>query len=541
MKKTFKALIALCLSLCLLLSGCGLINLGGYFEQLGNLLGSNFLTPFDEMEYTRPDMDHFQQVLENSLSEAQTQQDLDALVESIYAFYAVFDDFYTGYALSNIHYSKNLTDSYWEAEYNFCTENMASVDAGLDSLYRALSKSPLREQLETEDYFGPGYFDAYEGETLYDETFQAMLEQEAQLQNRYYAISAQAGAEDYYSDAYFTTYGSQMADIYVQLIALRQQMAQYAGYESFPEFAYDFYYGRDYTCQATESYLQSIQQELAPLYRQTFATDDWADQIRACTEQETFQYVKSMASAMGGTIEDAFLAMEEGGLYDITYSDQKFNASFEIFINNYATPYVFLCPTGTNYDCLTFAHEFGHFCSDYASYGSIAGIDVAEVFSQGMEYLSLSYVPSAELTKLKMADCLRVYVEQAAYASFEQQVYRLQGEDLTAENIQSLYQQVCTDFGMDRPGWDSRDYVCIPHFYVSPMYVISYVVSNDLALQLYEMEKAQQGRGLACLEDNLATMQSGLEAFVQETQTLTSPFAPGHLTQVKDLLTQLLQ
>ena len=34
----------------------------------------------------------------------------------------------------------------------------------------------------------------------------------------------------------------------------------------------------------------------------------------------------------------------------------------------------------------------------------------------------------------------------------------------------------------------SRDFVVIGHFYTDPMYIISYVVSNDAAFQLYQME-----------------------------------------------------
>jgi hypothetical protein len=67
------------------------------------------------------------------------------------------------------------------------------------------------------------------------------------------------------------------------------------------------------------------------------------------------------------------------------------------------------------------------------------------------------------------------------------------------------------------------------------MYIISYVVSNDAALQLYQLELEQTGKGLACLESNLGTTQGQLLAFL-EGAGLKSPFETGRLTSVKELL-----
>ncbi len=535
-----KKLICLCLVLCVLLSGCSFVDFRGYFENLAWILDGNSITAFEDMVYTRPDMTQFQQVLDASVKTAETETNLDNVVESIYAFYGEYDGFYTAYALSNIHYSLDLTDTYWETEYNYCSQLTGQADAGLDSLYRALAKSPIRQQLEAEEYFGADFFDAYEGETLYDETFQKMLEEEALLQSQYYSLTSLASGSEYYSDNFFRLYGSQMADVFVKLVKLRQDIAAYAGYSSYQKFANEFYYGRDYTVQQTSAYLEQIRQKLVPLYRDLEASGYWYNAYVPTNTDKAYTYVQTAAKAMGGMVQEAFEVMEAGKLYDISYSPNKFNNSFAIYLTNYYVPYIFLSPTGTNYDQLAFAHEFGHFCNEYASGGSMAGLDVAEVFSQGMEYLSLCYAPDEALRKLKMADSLQVFVGQAAYASFEQQVYDLKGDDLTTENVQSLYEQVMTAYGMDYEGWDSRDYVLVPHFFVSSMYVVSYVVSNDVALQLYMLEQSQPGQGLSRLADSLTTQQAGIQAFVQEAE-LTSPFTQGHVEEIAKTLQEILE
>ena len=532
MRTQIRILIAICLTLSFLLSGC---------SPLNTFFGPD-LVPYSQMKYSRPDMVKLSDVLDTSCATALEETDLRKLEDAIWAFYDVYDEFYTNMSLAMIAHCRDLTDIYWKAEYDYCASHSATVDAGLDQLYRCLAKSPLRNILEGEDYFGADYFDSFEGESVYDEQLTQMLNQEAALCSLYQSINGEATDVAYYSEAYFDIYGSQMADVFLELVQLRQQIAAYLGYDSYPEFAYNFYYVRDYSPQQAVSYLADIRAELVPRYQKLNQSDFWEQELLSCTEEETFQYVKTMAKKMGGDIAAAFSDMNAAGVYDISYGDSKYAASFEIYLTSYYTPYIFLNPTGTVYDKLSFAHEFGHFCTDYVNPGgSMQGADVSEVISQGMEYLSLIYTDAPdELKMLKMADCLGVYVEQAAFASFEHQVYQLTGEDLTVEGIRSLYEQICISYGLESPNWDSRDYVCVPHFYESPMYIISYVLSNDAAFQIYEMELQKEGSGLSCLENSMTSSSYYFLDFLQQTG-IESPFATGRLVQVRKTLEDVLQ
>ena len=138
-----------------------------------------------------------------------------------------------------------------------------------------------------------------------------------------------------------------------------------------------------------------------------------------------------------------------------------------------------------------------------------------------------------------MVDCLRIFVEQAAYATFEHQVYQLEEDELTAANVYALYDEIGTRFGFDAWGWDSRDFVMIGHFYTDPMYIISYVVSNDAAFQLYQMEQEKTGTGLTLFEEQLTTEQTYFLAFLEDAG-LESPFAPGRVAEVRKTLEQVL-
>ncbi len=526
------ALIAVLLAAALLLSGCDMTFLDKYLIQDEGDEPLRGVTKFSDMEYTRPDMEEFQTLLDDVCSYAKTARDPEKVVERVYKVYDAYDSFYTNYHLSNIRYSMDLTDTYWETEYNYCAEQAAKADAGLDSMFYALADARCREQLEDEKYFGEGYFDAYEGESLWDETFSELMNREAELQSQYYALSGEALDADYYSEEYFTTYGAQMESLFVELVGLRQQIAAYAGYDSYPEFAYAFYHNRDYTPAQAVTYLENIGNQMSELYERVNGSNVWSLIQKSCTERQAYAYVETVAEQMGGDIMEAFRLLDSAGLYDISYSPNKYNSSFEVFLTTYNEPFIFMNPYGDQEDKLTFVHEFGHFCNDYLCRGSYAGMDVAEIHSQAMEYLSLCYGTDTEdLEKYKMADCLTVYVEQAAYALFEHQVYSLTGDDLTVENVRALYETIGSSFGFESWAWDSRDYVTITHLFTQPLYLISYVVSNDVAFQLYELEKDTPGKGLETYRECLKSEDSYVQDFVQ-AYGLESPLADGRVERV---------
>ncbi len=526
--------LALVLALAVFCTGCKRLPI----MQIMGEIGAQLATPFSEMHYTRPDMDEMSQSLRTCCDAAGTATNKKDLIDKVWDFYELYTSFYTQYNLATIYYFQDMTNTSWEAEYNYCAQNASTAEAMLEEMFYTLAACPLKDALEADPAFGEGFFDAYMGQGIWDGTFLKMIEKETELKAEYYDLCTQAQSVPYYSEEYFTQYGTKMAEVFVELIALRQNIAEYVGYPDYPSFAYDFYHQRDYTAQQAKVFLEEIGRELSPIYKGLGIWDDMKTEEMMCTQDETFSYVKNCAQTMGGTMGAAFKMMQVAGLYDITYSEKKYNGSFEVYLTEYAAPFVFISPSATQMDKLTFMHEFGHFCNDYATNGSYVGVDVAEFFSQGLEYLSLCY-GGENLTELKMADSLLIYVEQAAYALFEHQVYALAGEELTVENVHALYEEIGTAFGLDAWQWDSRDYVTISHFFTEPMYVVSYVVSNDAAMQLYQLEQAQKGAGLALYEKELITAQTYFLAFLHEAG-LESPFVPGRVQAVKTTFEQVL-
>ena len=538
MKNLRFRVIALVLALALLVSGCAWTN--DYLRLLNTYITGNIpLVKFEDMDYTRPDITALLEHQENCLALAQAGTNFKKLEEEIWLLYTEYYHFSTQYALADIHYSGDLTDLYWQEEYNWCLETATEVDAAMDILFFALADSVFREKLEREDLFGAGFFDNYDGESIWDDTFTALMEQEATMIGRYYELS-QTLSEQEPGPMEYQAVVREIADLYASLVMLRQEQATHSGYANFASFAYEFYYDRDYTPALEALYLTQIQANLVPLYRRIFSGDIkvlYSDS----SEAETFDYVKTAAQNMGGAVADAFKRLEKGGLYDIQHGENKFQSSFEIFLLDYYEPFVFMNPVMTDYDKLTFAHEFGHFCADYTAYGSVVGVDGSEVMSQGMEYLSLIYgEDTQDLTRLKMLDSLCIYVEQAAYAAFEEAVYQLHPADLTGERIMALFEEITHQYGFDIWGTTGSDMVTIPHFFTEPLYVFSYVVSNDAAMQLYQKELEKPGSGLALYEASLTSTETDFLAFLASAG-LHSPFTVGRLGEVKATFTAILE
>jgi len=526
-KRIYK-LMALLLVAALLLTGCSSV---AFRQWMQNLLGLRAMH-FSDIAYSRPDMVKFQTQLDDCLQGAKEDTRVKVLMDKVFDLYDTYYLFYTNYKLANIYYYKDMTDIYWAEEYAYCLENTAQVDAGMDQLLYALADSALKPELEAEEYFGAGYFDAYTGQSLWDETFTDLMAQELKLQNEYDTLSAQALEYSSYYGMFYSGVGAQMEQLLVELVALRQDIAEYAGYDDYAQFAYAFYYDRDYTPAQAMGYMEDVRNELVELY-EGMPSDAWKPRYEVWTESQMFSYVESSANAMGGKVAEAFSVLKSGGFYDIGYSPNKYNASFETYLQYYYVPFVFVNPQGNGADPLTFAHEFGHFCNDYASTGSVCGIDVAEVFSQSMEYLSLFYSDKGEeLKKMKLAGSLSTFVEQSAYASFEHQLYLLEESELTVENVRALYIRTAEDYGLDKWGADGREYITLTHLYIAPMYMISYVVSNDVAMQIYQAEDAEPGNGRKLLEDNLATEEGALLSFVGSAG-LRDPFEKGRVATLR--------
>lgn len=510
---------------------------------------------FSHMTYERPDMDALKTLLEDTCELARTDTDVEKVMSGVHDYYNACDWFNTMYILADIHYSVDLTNKEYQQEYEYCSQQTSTVYGSIETLYAALAQSPILDELESEDYFGAGFFDDYkapegsgedwEYESSWSENYTRLYDREQELLGDYYAaqesLSGTGSTNDYAAQK------DKMGPILVELIKVRQDMAKELGYDSYEACATELIYSREKTPEEISQYARLIKTHLVPIYEQTLADEDWQRIFSSrVTPTECLSYVRSSAENMKGVVHGAFEVMQWRELYDIAASSKKAEGSFEVYLTSYAAPFVVVNPVGDLSDYLTVAHEFGHFVNDYASGGTYASADVSEIMSQSMEYLSLCYSSVLEpeqledLRKVSMMSSLSTYVEQMANYCFEHEIYALSQDELSVDRLCEIYDEVAQDFGYAPERTDTAEWVAVPHYFLQPFYVYSYVESNDAAMQLYEMELEEKGAGLKVYSRLVHEWENLPIGDYMERYQLTDPASPDRVEALADLFQQEL-
>ena len=562
MKKKLRLLMTL-LMCAVLLSGCAAAPLNGLF---GGLVDKVFdeIPHFDGMVYERPqaaldDIERNLARLEKAFESGASFRAVKRLLDRCYEDYCHFD---TMYCLAEIRSCCDMSDGYYAAELAWCLDAYYDLQDLMEEMYYLCGGSPMAERLER-DYFWEGFAGEYADASLsiYNEESLALMHRESALLSEYreltaspgvtldngrevdlYGYLAGAGEEEYWEAlmAYYRQYNAEMSRIYIELVKTRRELAAVLGYDSYEEMAYADSFERDYTPEQAARYLSDVREHIVPLYEEL---DDWAVDYPWLEEEELVEILRRGTEAMGGEAEEAFRFMEHYELFDVSLSENKAGKSFQTYLSDYNAPFVFVDPYGDDSDVLSFAHEFGHFVDAYVNYNASESIDVAELFSQAMEYLMLDYAEGAlpeerleNLRRLKWLDTLELYAQQASFADFERAVYAADPTELDADFLNELSLQVAVDYGY-YDGY-SEDYyalswIDIVHFFEQPFYVVSYPVSNDLALQIWELEQSEPGAGLQKYLEALPRDYDGMIA-TAEAAGLESPFAPGRVARAAE-------
>lgn len=502
---------------------------------------------FSDMTYVRPDLEELDALVQQVCTVLEHPESAADVQDAMDSFEEYYDRYDTMYNLADIHLSQDMKDTDWQEEYTFCAVSAGKLEESWETVMDALADCPIS--------WGAHWFD-YEQENPYRYSQQqepagpvdgALVRREGELTAQYQSELGELSGLEYHGPTYNRRVEEELIPILVELIGVRQKIAASQGYSSYESYAWDEYYNRDYTPQELADYMETIRIELAPLYHALWDSDDLRFVWVHSTEEKCEQYLSGAAQEMGGTVWQAYADMTSRGLYDITYGPFKSDGAFEVYLYSFDSPYLMMNPTGSIRDYLTFAHEFGHFCNDYAAHGSELSADVAELYSQGMEFLSVCYAPEQDsallqhLRQLVLAECLSTFVEQSLYYTFERQAYSLQGEELTAENLTKLFQQISLDYGFEEEEFYPSEWAEVSHYVTTPMYIASYVVSSAAALELYGMETQEKGSGFAVYEKMLPVRRDQPVLRFLEEYGLANPMEDSEITRVAQILRRDLE
>lgn len=519
MKKRLTAILAMLFAL-LFLCGSALPN--GWFREDG----TDEILRFDDMPYVRPDASAFRAQAERVMQALQNgggYRRVLAMLDELFALYFSAD---TMSAIADIQSCRDVTDAYWAGEYAACLSALTEIGDVLEDVYLACASSPYKDRLERE-YFGPDFTAEYgeDAEEKMSEGYVRLLEQENELLVEYRDILSQPtvmvngnevpvsdilydvwGNRDYNNllNAYYKKYNPILGDVFIRLMQVRKAQARELGYDSYAEMMYDIGFDRDYSVEEGQAFIESVKSRLLPVYRQRMNQDRYADLMEGIIlEEQLYGTLEIVADSLGGEVQKAYEFMRRNELSDLSMSDVKANMSYTTYLSDYEAPFLFVNPYGDRTDIITVTHEFGHYAEEYISNCAYRSMDVSEVFSQAMQFLSLRPMTAmlggeggSTLRLLNLYDILDTFLWETLYAEFELRAYQMENPSVEALNdlMWTLYKEYGLDGIYDRES--VIDWVDITHLFEQPFYVISYPVSACCALEIYERDMQTGGAGL---------------------------------------------
>lgn len=511
----------LCICLSVGLAGCGSGNLT-FEEPGGGQRPQQTVTPPSQREVVdcsvltaQPfDAEAFLARVEAARALLQQKDSGEQILQEYRELTALLREALTQYTVSEINY---YLDSGSEELQQASAQAYTAVNDCNDAYSVFLS------ELSNSDYSGAyadevgsanaAVFQNYEAQT---EEQKALLDREKELEDEYTALAG----ESY--DTYEAT-AQVMAPLYVELIDVRNRLAESYGYDDYPTYAYETTYGRSYTPADARGLEENVKDGLAKRYVRlmlNITEEDYAALYRYpdASEENLLALMRQYLPQMDAGFDEALEYMLACHAYDIAYSDSKYDASFTTMLYSWNVPYLFSQPNpDSQADSLdTLVHEFGHYyaylndptyASDDGFVYSADNIDVAEIHSTALELLFLRNYPelygddAEPLRRMVLTDILSNVVMGCIFDEFQQRVYTQ--EDLQPEDVSEIFHDVFLDYMGDIYIDDYAYYMwsVVNHNFDAPLYYISYGVSALAAFQIWETS----------LEDPDAALQQYLE------------------------------
>lgn len=413
------------------------------------------------------------------------------------------DAAYTQTVLSGLQYYCHISDAQWEQQqqedYVLYQEMANDACVALWEAAESEYGGALREML-----------DEYQLKTLEDyipmtDKAASLFDEENELIQEYYHIMAGDAWEDDYAwegdDAdlrELKELNSRAAEVLSELTAVRQETAEEYGYDSFPLYAREVLYGRDYTEEETAAFREAVKTHIVPLFLAVNATH--VDETFLLNEEQEDEDV--MLEAIGSRLGNVDPRLLEAWDYFTAHhclcagSDEDMvDMGFTDILPEFGSAYIYLKRDGTILDYESLVHEFGHFnalwhSGDHAVFLA-NNIDVAEIQSQGLEML---FLDSMEDIFPASRDALHLYIVDemlynilsgCLYDEFQEMLF--EEPDMTAEEMNRCIADLEQQYGIlsEEESEESLDWIQVAHTFDAPFYYFSYAASAVAALEIW--------------------------------------------------------
>ena len=557
---------------------------------------------FNEMTYTRPDIDALLAQCRELAAKAAAAPDGDALVQLYYEQSEAFAEYNTAANLANIHYTCDTRDAYWKAEQDFFDANGPAVTNASVEISRAFLANPHVDALT--EKFGTTCVAGMKNAVLsMDDRTVELQQQFNALVSRYQQIYGGALVEldgkqltipqlgpykedldpavrraAYEAEAgYFDAHRAELDELYGQIVQNLNAQARVMGYHDYSELSYvrmnRIGYGpeeiRKFRDQVANDVVPQLQKVMALRAKRTGiahpAFTDLPILFRDGNPKPIPGYKARMDAArtmyheLSHETAEFIDFMQDNELFDVESRPGKMSGGYMTSLPSYKAPFIFANWNDTSGDVDVLTHECGHAFEGYIAERDPAipadlecpGMESAEIHSMAMEFLTapwhhLLFGRDTDKYALLHAEDSFVFLAYGCEVD-EFQHIMYQNPDLTPDERNAEWLKLEKKY---RP-W--IDFDNLPfygrgagwqrqlHIYECPFYYIDYCLSTMAALQFF----------LLSLTDHKDAWQrylrlvrrAGMASYTEllETAGLKVPFEEGSIKGIAQQMTDWLE
>ncbi|MDD6629544.1 MAG: M3 family oligoendopeptidase [Faecalibacterium sp.] len=557
---------------------------------------------FNEMTYTRPDIDALLARCRELAAKAAAASDGDALVRLYYEQSEAFAEYNTAANLANIHYTCDTRDAYWKAEQDFFDANGPAVTNASVEISRAFLANPHVDALT--EKFGTTCVAGMKNAVLsMDDRTVELQQQFNALVSRYQQIYGGALVEldgkqltipqlgpykedldpavrraAYEAEAgYFDAHRAELDELYGQIVQNLNAQARVMGYHDYSELSYvrmnRIGYGpeeiRKFRDQVANDVVPQLQKVMALRAKRTGiahpAFTDLPILFRDGNPKPIPDYKARMDAArtmyheLSPETAEFIDFMQDNELFDVESRPGKMSGGYMTSLPSYKAPFIFANWNDTSGDVDVLTHECGHAFEGYVAERDPAipadlecpGMESAEIHSMAMEFLTapwhhLLFGRDTDKYALLHAEDSFVFLAYGCEVD-EFQHIMYQNPDLTPDERNAEWLKLEKKY---RP-W--IDFDNLPfygrgagwqrqlHIYECPFYYIDYCLSTMAALQFFLLSLTDHKDAWARYLRLVRRAGTASYTELLETAGLKVPFEEGSIKGIAQQMTDWLE
>ena len=557
---------------------------------------------FNEMTYTRPDIDALLARCRELAAKAAAAPDGDALVRLYYEQSEAFAEYNTAANLANIHYTCDTRDAYWKAEQDFFDANGPAVTNASVEISRAFLANPHVDALT--EKFGTTCVAGMKNAVLSMDDHTVELQQQFNaLVSRYQQIYGGALVEldgkqltipqlgpykedldpavrraAYEAEAgYFDAHRAELDELYGQIVRNLNAQARVMGYHDYSELSYvrmnRIGYGpeeiRKFRDQVANDVVPQLQKVMALRAKRTGiahpAFTDLPILFRDGNPKPIPGYKARMDAArtmyheLSPETAEFIDFMQDNELFDVESRPGKMSGGYMTSLPSYKAPFIFANWNDTSGDVDVLTHECGHAFEGYVAERDPAipadlecpGMESAEIHSMAMEFLTapwhhLLFGRDTDKYALLHAEDSFVFLAYGCEVD-EFQHIMYQNPDLTPDERNAEWLKLEKKY---RP-W--IDFDNLPfygrgagwqrqlHIYECPFYYIDYCLSTMAALQFFLLSLTDHKDAWARYLRLVRRAGTASYTELLETAGLKVPFEEGSIKGIAQQMTDWLE